>query len=117
MSTQITWQVQWMRCYPQFEGETDVVFQVGWSCFGLYQAPENVQFRAAQSGQVSLTLDSSSPFTPYADLTQDQVLGWVWGAGVNQSATEARVQAQIDEQVNPTVVEPPLPWLTPTPAA
>jgi len=49
-------------------------------------------------------------FTPYADLTQDQVLGWIWANGVDKDATEAAVQQQIDNQINPPVIQPPLPW-------
>jgi len=55
----------------------------------------------------------SGAFTPYADLTQAQVLGWVWANGVDKDATEASVQAQIDSQINPTVIQPPLPWIAP----
>jgi hypothetical protein len=49
-------------------------------------------------------------FTPYADLTQDQVLGWCWANGVDKTATEAAVQTQIDNQINPPIIQPPLPW-------
>jgi hypothetical protein len=50
-------------------------------------------------------------FTPYADLTQDQVLGWIWANGVDQQATEQAVQTNIDNQINPPIVTPPLPWV------
>jgi hypothetical protein len=54
---------------------------------------------------------TGTTFTPYADLTQEQVLGWVWDNGVDKDATEAAVQQQIDYQINPPVVTPPLPWV------
>ncbi len=41
------------------------------------------------------------PVTPYASLTQETVLGWVWASGVNKDATEAAVTAQIESQKNP----------------
>jgi hypothetical protein len=50
-------------------------------------------------------------FTPYADLTQDMVLGWCWDNGVNKDATEAAVQSLIDNQINPPVVSLKLPWV------
>ncbi len=50
------------------------------------------------------------PFTPYADLTQDQVLGWIWANGVDKDATEAAVAQQIANAKNPPVVSPALPW-------
>ena len=53
---------------------------------------------------------ASGTFTPYADLTQDQVLGWVWANGVDKDTTEAAVQSMIDNQINPPIVTPPLPW-------
>ena len=53
-------------------------------------------------------------------LTQEQVLGWVWQNPNLQSGVEANVQVQLDRQINPPIVTPPLPWATPaetTPAA
>jgi hypothetical protein len=41
------------------------------------------------------------PVTPYASLTQETVLGWVWASGVDKEATEAAVTAQIEAQKNP----------------
>ena len=39
--------------------------------------------------------------TPYADLTQATVLGWVWANGVDKQATEDALAAQIALQKNP----------------
>ncbi len=39
--------------------------------------------------------------TPYADVTQAQVLGWCWSNGVDKEATEAALAAQIAAQKNP----------------
>ncbi len=50
-------------------------------------------------------------FTPYADLTQEQVLGWIWANGVDKDATEAAVEQQIENQKNPPIVSPKLPWV------
>ena len=59
-----------------------------------------------------MSLDPAAPFTPYADLTEAQVIGWVQGAmGAEQvAAYEANVAQQIADQINPPVVTPPLPW-------
>ena len=109
MATQITWLIEWMQCYPQAEGQTDVVFQVGWRCNGLLEQ-DNQSFSGTVYSTQSVTYTAGSPYTPYADLTEDQVLGWIWAAGVNKEATEAAVEMQIAQQVNPPVVQPPLPW-------
>ena len=107
MTNTYTWLVEWMSCYPQAEGQTDVVFQVGWRC----NATDGT-YTATQYGSVSVTYVAGTPYTPYNQLTQEQVLGWIWASGVDQTATEAAVQQQIDNQINPPVVTPPLPWTT-----
>jgi len=101
-----------MQCYPQKDGETNVVFNVNWQCQAV-QDKDGVPYGAVESGSAACTLDPSAPFTPYEQLTQTQVLGWCWANGVDQTAVEASVQGQIDSQINPPVIQPPLPWVTP----
>jgi hypothetical protein len=47
--------------------------------------------------------------TPYADLTQETVLGWVWANGVDKEATETALAAQIEAKKNP-VTASGKPW-------
>ena len=100
-----TWSVIQMDAYPEYEGEPDVVFTVHWTLSGT-----DGTYTGSSYGSVGITLTEGSTFTPYADLTLDQVLGWVWTNGVDKDATEAAVAAQIEAQINPPVVTPPLPW-------
>jgi hypothetical protein len=53
-----------------------------------------------------------STFTPYANLTEAQVIGWVKNALGEESVTgyETKVAQQIADQINPPVVTPQLPW-------
>jgi hypothetical protein len=108
MAVATTWIVSQMDCYPEKDGETDVVFTVHWRCNGVDEG-----FSGTAYGSVAVTYAAGSPFTPYADLTQDQVVGWAKDAlGAAQVATiEANVAAQIEAQKNPPVVTPPLPWV------
>jgi hypothetical protein len=110
MST-FLWNISAMSCYPQAEGETDVVFTVHWQCNGT-QEQDGKTYNGSTYGTCGVTYTAGSPYTPYADLTQEQVLGWVWASGVDKDATEAAVQQQIDNAINPPVVTPPLPWAT-----
>lgn len=111
MSATITWTVTAMDCYPQAEGQTDVVFTVHWTCSGV-QTQNNTAYSASVYSTCAVTYQQGTPYTPYAALTQNQVLGWIWSSGVDQAATEAAVQQQINNQINPPVVTPPLPWST-----
>ena len=45
----------------------------------------------------------------YADLTQEQVLGWIWANGVDKDTTEAALAAQIEMKKNP-VTATGVPW-------
>ena len=47
--------------------------------------------------------------TPYSELTQATVLGWVWANGVDKQATEDALAAQIALQKNP-VTASGTPW-------
>lgn len=103
--TTITWTITAMDCYPQEGGETDVVFNVHWTCSGVQDT-----YSGSVYSTCSVPAPSGSAFIPYASLTQDTVLGWIWANGVDKAATEAAVQQQINNQINPPVVTPPLPW-------
>jgi hypothetical protein len=46
---------------------------------------------------------------PYADLTQETVLGWIWANGVDKDAVEASLASQIELQKNP-VKATGVPW-------
>ena len=102
--TTFTWIIEWMQCKPTEGDNTDVVVTAGWRCNGA-----DGDYASTVYGTCSFPAPEGS-FTPYADLTQDQVLGWCWDNGVNKDATEAAVQSLIDNQINPPVVQLPLPW-------
>ena len=102
---EFTWNVVQMDAYPELDGETDVVFTVHWTLSGF-----DATYYGSTYGSVGVTVNPDEPFTPYADLTQDQVLGWAWTSGVDKDAQEVAVATQIENQINPTVVTPPLPW-------
>ncbi len=109
MSNIYTWQIAQLECYPEHDNHTDVVFTVHWR----RQATDGTH-TADIYGSQSVTLDPSSHFTPYADLTFSQVCGWLDEAmGAEKiAAMDAGLDTQIANQINPPVVNPPLPWLT-----
>lgn len=98
-----------MDCYPQAEGQTDVVFTVHWTCSGT-QEQDGKTYSGSVYSTCGVTYVAGTPYTPYADLTQDQVLGWIWASGVDKDSTEAAVQQQIDNAINPPVVTLAPPW-------
>lgn len=107
MATTYNWQIVSMPAYSQIDGLSDVVFQVNWQCIA-----QDGAYIAQSNGSVSVTYTAGSPFTPYDQLTQDQVWGWV-NPQIDRPAIEANLQALIDAQKSPTIVTPPLPWSNP----
>jgi hypothetical protein len=84
---------------------SDVVITADWRCNGSQD-----NYSGTCYGSASFQPPSGS-FTPYPDLTQEQVLDWCYANGVDKNAIEANVTAQIEAQINPPVIAPPLPWV------
>ena len=105
----LSWIIERLLVKPTEGTLTDVVITADWRCNGSQD-----QYSGTCYGSTSFAPPSGS-FTPYEDLTEQQVLDWCFANGVDQSAIEANVTAQIENQINPPVIAPPLPWLPPVP--
>jgi hypothetical protein len=67
-------------------------------------------YSASAYSTCSFTYDASSPdYVPYADLTEEMVLGWCFDGDVDKDAIEASLTANIEEQKAPTT-ENGVPW-------
>lgn len=106
------WVISQLDTKPQ-EGELhDVVVTVHWR----YQATDETFF-ADIYGAMACQTPSETDFTAYPDLTEAQVISWL-EAGLDVPALQASLDAQIENQKNPPIVNLPLPWVpvpTPTP--
>ena len=103
MSAIITWSVDRMQCKPQEGDLTNVVCSVEWRCSGV-----DGDFFATVYGTCALG-SPGSPFTPYEQLTESQVIEWCWAAGIDAASMEAAVTQKIQDQISPPVVQLPLP--------
>jgi len=103
-----TWGIVQLDAYPEKDGLTDVVFTVHWNLTG----DDGEGHTGYAYGSVGVTLDEGGAYTPFAELTKEQVVGWVIESlGAEQVASlEAGIANLIEQQINPTVVTPPLPW-------
>ena len=104
--TTYTWSVTNMQVYPQSESETNVVCAAAWNVSGT-----DGTYSGSLNGSTAFKLDPEAPFTPYNELTQSQVLDWVFASiGEEGKATaEADVDAQIAYAAS-QVQDAPLPW-------
>ena len=105
----ISWIIERLLTKPVEGSLTDVVITADWRCNGSQDS-----YTGTCYGSCSFAPPTGS-FTPYNELTEQQVLDWCYQNGVDQAAIEANVTAQIEAQINPPVVSLPLPWAPPAP--
>lgn len=105
MATEINWLISQMDCLPQSAEGQDFVVTVHWSCNGV-----DGEYSGSVYSTCSFPVVQGEAFVPYADLTLEMVLGWIWANGVDKDATEAAVEQQIANQKNPPVVSLTPPW-------
>lgn len=105
-----TWSISGLLCYPTDKGEADVVFTANWGI----TASDGKGHDVTILGNQPLNYDGKTPFTPYDQLTKEQVIGWVQDAmGPDTVASYyAGLDQRIKDLINPPVIIPPLPWAT-----
>lgn len=80
------------------------IFTAHWRCTAV-----DGEYTASAYGTAGFTPDPTAEgFVPYADLTEADVLAWVWGS-VDKDATEANLAAQIEADKHPTTANG-VPW-------
>jgi hypothetical protein len=107
MSNQYKWVISQLECYPEHSGLSDVVFSIHWR----RQATDSIH-SAEIYGSQSIALSNETSFTPYADLTLNQVVNWLESAmGADKIAElNALLDKRIEETKNPVIARPALPW-------
>ena len=109
MAITYNWTISALDCIPQVDGKTDYVVTAHWSCNGDDEEGHTGSVYSTQS----FTVDPNKPdYVPFDQLTEELVVGWVQDAMGEDGvvATEASVATQIENQINPPIVTPPLPW-------
>ena len=107
MTIEFTTTITGMEAYPIKEGVALYVFRVYWNYLG-----SDSIYETAMQGSTDVPASDPQSATPYADLTQEQVMGWI------QEYTPAwmwaeysdKITAWIVAQYTPAVVSPALPW-------
>ena len=107
MANTYTWTVTSMANYPTYQSLTDVVFSVNYNVTGT-----DGTNTATLSRSQLVTYDPGETFIPYANLTNDIVIGWVQSAltanGV--ASVEAQVDTAVAQAALPEPQVSPLPW-------
>ena len=104
-----TWNIVALNCKPDVNGMLGYVVTSHWTLTAT-----DGTYIGSVYGTASFEVDPDKPnYVPYADLTLDQVIAWTKDAlgGKKVASYEANVASQIETQINPTIVTPPLPWV------
>lgn len=100
------WTITSMTVKTQEAGFSDVVYMVNWL------AVDSDGVNEARMGGDTEVPAPEGTFTPYDQLTEQQVLGWVWEILGDETryAIETDLNAQIVYMQIPPVAVLPLPW-------
>ena len=103
-----SWSISQMDCKPKEDSMTDVVVTIHWRR-NATETFEDKTYYADVYGAYSCALPSGEEFTPYEDLTFDQVCGWL-DAGLPVEEIDLGLANQIELLINPPIVVLPLPF-------
>ena len=77
MAATMKWKVENLVYYPTKDGKPKVVYDVSWRCNGT-EEKDGETYSSSAAGNNIITYDADASFTAFDDLTEDQVLGWIW---------------------------------------
>jgi hypothetical protein len=126
MAVTHTWSVSDQLQTRTQDGLSEVVFSVVWN-LSSEETVDGTTYSISSANQISLNTDNLDPatFTAFADLTEDQVVGWAKsqidanaaeGEGVTCAEWEAGHDRNIAKQQNPPTAVETAPWVTSDPA-
>lgn len=102
--TEFKWIISAMECIKNEGDLTEVVITIHWR----YQATKD-EFTTDTYGAVSMPLPTGEEFTPYEELTKEQVCGWL-EAALDVPTMEENLEKQLDLLINPVNVTLPPPF-------
>jgi hypothetical protein len=106
-----TWSIEQMQCFPQFEGKENVVYVVNWLLTGTQG-----DYTAHIYSTANFEYTPGSPYTEYASLTPEQVIGWVKDSLGAEKVREyeAKLDEELAKKAAPQLVTTGLPWVNQT---
>ena len=103
-----TWNCRTVDCYPTFEDNADVVYNVHWrlNCTSDKVDAEGNPYVASVYGTQAISTEDIKDFIPFADLSNATVSAWVETTMGEEEVAELKsnLDANIESQINPTSV-------------
>ena len=108
MATNYYWIISSMDCVPKDGDYNDVVVTVHWRRDASLEQDGKTYYGDVYGAQSFSSADIQD-FTPYDQLTFEQVCGWL-DSSLNVEDLDKALDAQIENQINPPLITLPLPW-------
>lgn len=110
MANQIKWQINGLECYPEVNGNKNVVFMIRWECLAFDE-----KYNLSANGTQTLSLNEQTSYIAYENLTEAIVMSWLKTALGQDSvnAIEQSVTERLEKQKTPAIVSLELPWAKP----
>ena len=108
MANTYSWNCRTVDCYPTFDDETDVVYNVHWRITATsseVDANDN-PYTSSIYGTETISTEDIENFIPFADLTNTIVTEWCETTMGEEKVAEMKtsLDANIESQINPTSV-------------
>lgn len=107
------WTIVALECLPTLGEKTNYVITCHWR-YGVSNgddpSAEGYIYTDIFGSQSFQQDDTAVDFTPYEELTEAQVIGWL-EAAMNVPSMQAGLDDRLDRIINPPIIQPRLPWI------
>ena len=108
MANTYSWNCRTVDCYPTFDEQSDVVYNVHWRLTATSDQVDSNDnpYVASVYGTQAISTDDIENFIPFTDLTNTIVTGWVETTMGEDKVAEMKTNLDnnIESQINPTSV-------------
>lgn len=108
-TTNFSWVISSLDCAVESEGLPNVINVIHYR-YQATQVDGDKTWFAETYGTASVAQPNPENFIPYEDITEAEIVSWL-EATLPIEAMQAGLEAKIEEQINPTELTPPLPWM------
>jgi hypothetical protein len=103
------WVISAMNCAVESEGLPNVINTIHWR-YNATKVEGDKTYFAETYGAVNVSQPNPQNFTPYADVTEEEVINWLEQI-LPVKDMHSSLEANINLQINPVEVTLPLPWI------
>ena len=97
-----TWEISALECKVK-EGDLDnVIYTIHWR-YKASKVVQELEVTADTYGSLALSTPEAVSFVPYADVTEEIVIGWL-EASLEVDEIKTKLDKQVDLQINPISV-------------